>query len=69
MKGSAQVVRGRIKEAAGALTGDDKLRASGQADQAVGQVRQVAEKSIQHVKESVQKVADTARKVARKTAD
>jgi uncharacterized protein YjbJ (UPF0337 family) len=66
MKGTAQVVKGRVKEAAGALTGNDKLRAEGQADQAVGHVKQVAEKGVRQLKESVQKIAGKAKDVARK---
>ena len=66
MKGTTQVVKGRVKEAAGALTGSDKLRAEGQADQAVGRVKQVAEKGVRQLKESVQKIADKARDVAHK---
>ena len=60
MKGSPQVVKGRIEEAAGALTGNDKLRARGQADQAVGHVKQAAAKGVQQVKESVRKIVDKA---------
>ena len=36
MGGKTDVVKGRIKEAAGALTGNDKLRAEGRTDQVVG---------------------------------
>ena len=32
MKGSVQVVKGRVEEAAGALVGNDKLRAQGRFD-------------------------------------
>jgi len=38
---AGQVAKGRIKEAAGVLTGNDKLRAKGKADQAVGEVKKV----------------------------
>ena len=33
MSGKTDVVKGRIKEAVGALTGNDELRAEGKADQ------------------------------------
>lgn len=46
MSGKTDEVKGRIKEAAGVLTGNEKLRAEGQADQVVGKVKQVAEKVI-----------------------
>ena len=52
MSGKSDVVKGRIKEAAGALTGNDKLRAEGRAE-AVGEVKQVAEKAVAKVKKAV----------------
>ena len=44
MGGKTDVVKGRVKEAAGALTGNDKLREEGKTDQAVGKVKQKLEK-------------------------
>jgi len=44
MKGSTRIAKGRIEESAGALVGNDKLRAKGQRDQALGQVKQAAKK-------------------------
>lgn len=38
-KGSAQQMKGHIKEAAGKMTGDAKLRTEGQADKMEGKVR------------------------------
>ena len=58
MGGRTDVVKGRIKEAAGALTGNDKLRAEGKADQAVGEVKQVADKAVDKVKQTVKKLRD-----------
>ncbi len=49
MKGSVQVVKGRVEEAAGALTGNDRLRAKGRANQAVGQVKKTVEKIVDKV--------------------
>ena len=56
MSGKTDEVKGRIKEAAGALIGNDKLREEGKTDQAVGKVKQVAEKAVEEVKEAVGKV-------------
>jgi uncharacterized protein YjbJ (UPF0337 family) len=42
--GKAQELKGRAKEAAGAVTGDDEKRAEGRADQASGKARQAGEK-------------------------
>ena len=55
MSGKTDVVKGRIKEAAGALTGNDELRAEGKTDQAIGKVKQVAEKAVDKVKQAVKK--------------
>lgn len=58
MGGKIDVAKGRIKEAAGALTGNDKLRVEGKADQAVGNVKQVADKAVDKVKQTVKKLRD-----------
>lgn len=39
VKGSAQSIKGKIKEVAGKVTGDSKLQAEGKADQVGGKVR------------------------------
>ena len=56
MGGKTDVVKGRIKEAAGALTGNDKLRAEGETDQAVGKAKQAVQKAADTVKKAVKKV-------------
>ena len=58
MSGKTDVVKGRIKEAAGALTGNDKLRAEGKTDQAIGKVKQIAEKVVDKVEQVVEKVRE-----------
>ena len=58
MGGKADEVKGRIKEAAGALTGNDELRDEGKADQVVGKVKQAVKKVTDSVKEAVKKVTD-----------
>jgi uncharacterized protein YjbJ (UPF0337 family) len=39
VEGAAKNVGGKIKEAAGKVTGDEKLKREGQADQVVGKVQ------------------------------
>ena len=56
MGGKTDVVKGRIKEAAGALTGNDKLRAEGKTDQAVGKTKQAVQKTADTIKKAVKKV-------------
>lgn len=51
--GKTDEVKGRVKEAAGALTGDAKLKREGQLDQKVGKAKQTAEKVIDKVKDAV----------------
>jgi uncharacterized protein YjbJ (UPF0337 family) len=51
--GKSDELKGRVKEAAGALTGDDKLKREGKVDQTVGKVKQTAEKVVDKVKESL----------------
>ena len=55
MGGKTDVVKGRIKEAAGALTGNDKLRDEGKADQAVGKTEQAVQEAADAVKQAVKK--------------
>ncbi len=56
MGGKIDVVKGRIKEAAGALTGNDKLRDQGKTEQVVGKAKQAVQKAADRVKDAVKKV-------------
>jgi uncharacterized protein YjbJ (UPF0337 family) len=56
MSGKTDIVKGRIKEAAGALTGNDKLREEGKTDEAVGETKQAVQKAADTVKKAVRKV-------------
>jgi uncharacterized protein YjbJ (UPF0337 family) len=56
MGGKTDEVKGRIKEAAGALTGNDKLREEGKTDQAVGKAEQAVQKAADTIKKAVKKV-------------
>ncbi len=56
MNGKAEVVKGRVEEAAGALTDNDSLRNKGKVDQAAGKAKQVA---------SAQKALDKAKNAAK----
>jgi uncharacterized protein YjbJ (UPF0337 family) len=58
VSGKTDEVKGRIKEAVGAVTDNDKLRAEGQTDQAVGKVKQVAEQAVDKVTQAVKKLRD-----------
>jgi uncharacterized protein YjbJ (UPF0337 family) len=51
-------LKGRAKEAAGALTGDDELRNEGRADRAESSVKQAGEKA----KDAVDDLKDAAKR-------
>lgn len=51
--GKTDEIKGRVKEAAGALTGDAKLKREGRIDQNIGKIKQKAEKVIDRVKDAV----------------
>jgi uncharacterized protein YjbJ (UPF0337 family) len=53
MSGKSEEIKGRVKEAAGALTGDDKLRREGKLDQATGKAKQAGEKVVEKIKDIV----------------
>jgi len=49
MSGRTDIAKGRVKEATGVLTGNEKLQKKGQKDQAVGRFRKVAEKTSDRI--------------------
>ena len=60
MGGKTEIVKGRIKEAAGVLTDNDKLRAEGKADQVIGKVETTTQKVVDNVKKAARKAVDKA---------
>ena len=53
MSGKSEEIKGRVKEAAGALTGDDKLSRDGKLDQATGKVKHAVEKVVEKTRDAV----------------
>jgi uncharacterized protein YjbJ (UPF0337 family) len=53
MGGKLDQVKGRIKEAAGVLTDDDRLKREGKLDQVVGKVKGQAERAVDKVKDAL----------------
>jgi uncharacterized protein YjbJ (UPF0337 family) len=51
--GTTDKFKGRVKEAAGALSGDRKLKNEGKADQAIGGVKNAAERVLDKAKDLV----------------
>jgi uncharacterized protein YjbJ (UPF0337 family) len=56
MSGKTDEVKGRIKEAGGALADDDRMRREGKIDQAIGKAKQAAEKVADTVKDAAHRV-------------
>jgi uncharacterized protein YjbJ (UPF0337 family) len=55
--GKSDEVKGRVKEAAGVLTGDKKLERQGKVDQAAGKLKQ----AVETVKKKAEKAVDDAK--------
>lgn len=59
MAGQIDQVKGRIKEATGVITDNERLKRQGKLDQAVGKVKETAAKVAEKVKGKVEQAADT----------
>jgi uncharacterized protein YjbJ (UPF0337 family) len=53
MGGKTDELKGRVKEAAGAMTDNEKLRQEGKVDQAIGKTEQAVDHAAKNVKEAV----------------
>ena len=53
--GTIDKAKGRAKEAAGALTGDKKLKTEGKVDQATGKVKEVVDRVADKAKRTLGK--------------
>lgn len=51
--GKTDELKGRVKEAAGALTADKALKREGQVDQVAGQIKQKVEKAVDKIRSAV----------------
>ena len=52
MSGNADKAKGRIKEAVGALTGDEKLKREGKRDQVAGKVKDAVDRTVDRVRDA-----------------
>lgn len=59
MGGNADKVRGRVKQAIGALTGNKKLSRDGRRDERAGDVKQKAGEAIDVVHDKLEDAAET----------
>lgn len=68
MSGKTDKVKGRVKEAAGALVGDKKLEREGKLDRAVGDIKEKAGDLADGVKETAGKAVEKVKSaIHRKT--
>jgi uncharacterized protein YjbJ (UPF0337 family) len=51
--GKSDEVKGRVKEAAGALTGNERLKREGKTDQAIGKAKQKVKKVVDKLKDAL----------------
>jgi uncharacterized protein YjbJ (UPF0337 family) len=56
MDGKIDELKGRVKEAAGAMTDNDRLREEGQVDQTKGKVKESIDKAADKVKGAIDQV-------------
>jgi uncharacterized protein YjbJ (UPF0337 family) len=52
MSGKAEEIKGRVKEAAGVLSNDERLKQEGKIDQASGKVKQATEHVIDKIRDA-----------------
>ena len=58
MGSTTDKITGRVKEAVGVITDNDRLKREGQTDQVVGEVKEAAEKVKDKVARVVEKIKD-----------
>ncbi len=56
--GKSDEIKGRVKEATGVLTGDEKLEKEGKADQSAGKLKQAVEKVKHKAEKAIDDVKD-----------
>ena len=66
MAGKTEKAKGRVKEAAGALSGNRRLKGEGKIDQIVGSVKEAVGKTVDTVREAIVGTTATAKKAARR---
>jgi uncharacterized protein YjbJ (UPF0337 family) len=52
MSGKAEEIKGRVKEAAGAMTNDERLKQEGKIDQASGKIKQATEHVVNKLRDA-----------------
>jgi uncharacterized protein YjbJ (UPF0337 family) len=55
MSGTSDQIKGRVKEAAGVLTDDQRLKDEGRLDQTTGKIKKTVERVIDKAKNTVKR--------------
>ena len=58
LRGKMEQVKGRVKQATGDLTNDERLHDEGRADEAVGNVREGVDKARRKVGEAIEDIGE-----------
>jgi uncharacterized protein YjbJ (UPF0337 family) len=66
MAGKTDRAKGRVKEAAGAITGNSKLKREGKLDQIVGSVKEAVGSAVDTVREAISGTVEAPKKAARR---
>ena len=62
--GTMDEIKGRVKEAAGALTGNKDLQRDGKADSAAGKVKDVVDSAREKASDAVDAIRDKGKDIA-----
>lgn len=63
MSGKTDELKGRVKEAAGAIADDDQMRREGKTEEEVGKVKQGFEKAVDRAKQKIDDLSDRSGKI------
>jgi uncharacterized protein YjbJ (UPF0337 family) len=66
MTGKTDKAKGRVKEAAGAISGSGRLKREGRLDQVVGSVKEAVGNAVDNVREALGGSPATPKKAARR---
>ena len=66
---TADKIKGRIKEAVGVITDNDRLKSEGQTEQAVGEVKEAAESAAEKVKDTVERIAEKVKDTVKRAVE
>jgi uncharacterized protein YjbJ (UPF0337 family) len=58
MSGTSDKIKGRVKEAVGALTDDQRLKDEGKLDQTAGKIKEAVERVIDKAKKTVKRTTN-----------